>query len=183
MKRVLTFSLIAMLVLTTASFAAVAPKKVFTLSSPTATERVANPTPATYGLLTPKVVGAPGKMAVGCWGPFAALKYHFTENFTGTLGGNYSTWAGGSSTSLLGKFDYNLAPADRVQPSVGGYINTTSVAGASTTTFGLTWGVATMVQSNLALGADIIIFNSTSAGGGSTTGILPGAVITAGFYL
>ena len=124
-----------------------------------------------------------GKMALGCIGNTPVLKYHMNKDMMVAFGVNYFTAAGGSSTTMLGKFDYTMGNVGEVQTTAGGYISTTSAGGANSTTFGGTWGFRTLVQPNMSLGTDIIVISSTSAGGSSVTGILSGIFVTAGYYL
>lgn len=133
---------------------------------------------------TASFAAAPGKMAVGTALSFATLKYQFTKELAGSLGLNNMS-GGASRTGILVKVDYDLAKAGQVQPSIGGYYSTDGAA-AATSGFGITYGITTMVQPNLSLGADIILFSSTTFGGTSTTGILTaggvGATLSASYY-
>ncbi|MFA5114146.1 MAG: hypothetical protein WC529_07625 [Candidatus Margulisiibacteriota bacterium] len=170
MKKIIALTLLLACALSVAALAA--PKRSFT------------PAPAVAPVSSaPAGDDWSGKMALGCIGGTPAFKYHFNKDMMVAIGGNYFTFTGGSQTTLLGKFDYTMGNVGGVQTMAGGYITSTSVAGASQTTFGGTWGFRTLVQPNMSLGADIILLSSTSAGGATTTGILPGVFINAGYYL
>ena len=123
-----------------------------------------------------------GKMAVGAIGAVPSFIYHFNKDLMGAVGVSYVSATGGTSTTIQGKLDYVLSTMGNVQTLVGGYVNTNSAPGGTTTTFGGTWGVRTLVQQNLSLGLDIIVLNTTSAGGASVTGILPGTFVNIGYY-
>jgi hypothetical protein len=171
MKKIIALSMLFVLALSLSAMAAPA-KRVFTPA--------AAPAPVSSA---PAGDAWSGKMAVGCIGAFPAFKYHFNKDMMVGLGANYFTAAGGSSTTLLGKFDYTMGTIGEVQTTAGGYLMTTSVAGANSTTFGGTWGFRTLVQPNMSLGADVVLISSTSQGGATTTGILSGIFMNAGFYL
>ncbi|OGB89146.1 hypothetical protein A2625_02360 [candidate division WOR-1 bacterium RIFCSPHIGHO2_01_FULL_53_15] len=124
---------------------------------------------------------AAGNLAVGTTLGFASLKYQFSPDVTGSLGlNNFSGAATG--TGILVKVDYNLAKAGNVQPNIGLYY-TTNGAAAATTILGITWGVTAMVESNLSLGADIILVNQSTLAGANTTGLLPGIALAAAYTL
>ncbi|MBU1867637.1 MAG: hypothetical protein KKD13_04095, partial [Candidatus Margulisbacteria bacterium] len=122
-----------------------------------------------------------GKMAVGCLGGTPAMKFHFNDDVMGTIGASFTT-GNASTTFIIGKVDYNLNSINNVQTAVGGYFSSFSAGGASVTTFGGTWGMNTMIQPNLCVGADIIVLSITSAGGANTTSILPGVFVNFGYY-
>ncbi|OGC11280.1 hypothetical protein A3K48_01995 [candidate division WOR-1 bacterium RIFOXYA12_FULL_52_29] len=122
-----------------------------------------------------------GKMAVGTLGGTPAMKFHFNDDLMGTIGASFTT-GNASTTFIIGKVDYNLNSISNVQTGIGGYFSTFSTGGASITTFGGTWGMKTMVQPNLCVGADIIVLSITSAGGANTTSILPGVFVNFGYY-
>jgi len=130
---------------------------------------------------TASFAAAPGKLAVGTSLGWGTLAYQFSPELSGSLGIS-NTSGGASMTGILLKVDYALAKSGKVQPTIGGYY-TTNGAAAATTTFGVVWGVATMVETNLSLGADIVVFSSTSVGGASTTNILPYATLSAAYSL
>jgi hypothetical protein len=162
MKKIFSLTLLMVLALSVASFAAVkAPAPVQSSNNGDAWA---------------------GKMAVGTIGGTPSFMYHFNKDMMGAIGGNYFTASGSTQTTIQGKLDYVLSTMGSVQTLIGGYFSTTSVTGASSTTFGGTWGVRTLVQQNLSLGMDIIVLNSTSAGGSSTTGIFPGTFVNIGYY-
>lgn len=171
MKKIIALTLLLACALSVAALAA--PKRAFA------------PAPAAAPVSSVPAGDAwSGKMALGCIGGTPTFKYHFNKDMMVAIGGSYFTFTGGTQTTLLGKFDYTMGNIGGVQTTAGGYITTTSVLGANTTTFGGTWGFRTLVQPNMSLGADIILLSSTTApAGGSTTGILPGVLITAGYYL
>ena len=165
MKKVFSLALLMVLALSVASFAAAK-----TASAPV-------PVQSSNG------DAWSGKMAVGTIAGIPSFIYHFNKDVTASIGGSYFTAAGGSATTLLGKVDYVLATMGSVQTTVGGYLNTVSGSGvASTTVFGGTCGVRTLVQPNLSLGMDIVIANSSTTGGATTTGIFPGTFVNIGYY-
>jgi hypothetical protein len=163
MKKVFSLALLMVLALSVASFAKTAPA----------------PAPASSN-----GDAWAGKMAVGSIGGTPSLVYHFNKDWIGAVGLKYFSATGGSSTTIQGKMDYILSTVGSVQTTVGGYVNLYSPSGgSSTTTVGGNWGVRTMVQPNLSLGIDIVVFNLTSTGGNSTTGILPGTFVNIAYYL
>ena len=115
-----------------------------------------------------------GKLAIGDWGGWASLKYQFNQEIVGTIGATLLT-GNVSRTDLMAKIDYNLAKVNQLQPAVGVYIM--SIANASTV--GVSYGVSTMILSNLAVGFDILVLDN----GSNVTTILPGAVFSAAYYL
>jgi hypothetical protein len=136
-------------------------------------------------VLTPTLVYAAqdmtGKVAVGAWGTTPVVKFHFSKDVSGSAGLSYASSSGSSTTSIVGKIDYNLAPVGTIQPTIGLFLNLFS--GTTTvTTFGGTWGVSTFVQPNLALGFDIVAISNASMTGGTILQILPAALITASYY-
>jgi len=115
-----------------------------------------------------------GKLAIGDWGGWAVAKYQFNNEFIGTVGA--TLFSGNvSRTDLMAKIDYNLAKVDQLQTAVGVYL--TNVGNAST--FGLSYGVSTMILSNLSIGFDVLLFSN----GSNVTTILPGTCFTAAYYL
>jgi hypothetical protein len=165
MKKVFSLTLVMVLALSVASFAAV--------------KTVPAPVPVQAGNNGDAWAG---KMAVGSIGGTPSFIYHFNKDVMGAVGFGYATAGGASSTTIQGKLDYVLSTMGSVQTLIGGYVSTTSAGGATSTTFGGTWGVRTLVQQNLSLGMDIIVLDSTSAGGTSTTRILPGTFVNIGYY-
>ncbi|HVN66961.1 MAG TPA: hypothetical protein VMT55_01195, partial [Candidatus Sulfotelmatobacter sp.] len=158
MKKVLILTLITVLALSVAAFAA--PKKgamTAVAAAPAPVQSVNNGD------------AWAGKMAVGSIGGVPSFIYHFNKDVMGAIGGTYFTATGGSQTTIQGKADYVLSTMGSVQTLIGGYLNTVSAPGGNSTTFGGTWGLRTLVQQNLSLGLDIIVLNSTSAGGASVT--------------
>lgn len=123
-----------------------------------------------------------GKMAIGTAIGCPTIRYNFSDDLSGTAGLTYSSGAGASTTALLAKVDYNLQKMGMVQPTVGLYY-TTDGAAAATTVIAGTYGINTMIQPNLSIGADITVASSTSAAGATTTGILSGAALNLALYL
>ena len=124
-------------------------------------------------------------VGVGTWGGWPVLKGDFGP-VTGSLGAAYnSPNAGTATTALLAKIDYKLVKLGNVQTAVGAYYTTNGAAApADTVTMGLTWGASAMVESNLEIGADFILANSTTVNSAAfNTGILPAVAVTACLYL
>ena len=132
---------------------------------------------------TASLAAMPGNLAVGATLGFASLKYQFTSDVTGSLGlNNFSGSLFNSATGILVKVDYNLAKAGQVQPNLGLFY-TTNGAAAATTSLGITYGITTMVQPNLSLGADIVLLATSSLGGNSGTSLLSTVALSAAYYL
>lgn len=184
MKKVFSLTLLMVLALSVASFAAAktAPAQV---PAPAPVQAVSTGGDAWTGKMAIGFVGLPGipvpPLLVGGAGT-PSFMYHFNKDVMGTVGGNYYTTGGANTTILFGKVDYVLATMGSVQSIIGGYIISASTGGASGTSLGGTWGVRTLVQQNLSLGADIIVLSSTSIAGTSTTGVLAGTIISLGYY-
>ena len=185
MKKIFSLTLLMVLALSVASFAAA--------------KKTPAPAPAPVAVQTSNS-GDPwsGKMALGglaMAGPVACngaassfgvpvLQYHFNKDVMGTVGGSYATGNNVTNTILLGKIDYTIGQAGSVMNNIGGFVSSISTTGLqSSTTFGGTWGFRTLVQPNLALSTDIVVFALTSAGGTSTTLILPGAIFAVAYYM
>jgi hypothetical protein len=122
--------------------------------------------------------GSSGNLAVGCAFNFPTLKYQFSDEIIGTVGAMNASGGGASSTALLIKADYLLTKVGAAQPCVGLYYGTNGAA-AATTVMGVTWGVSTLVASNLSVGLDLVMLSSTTFGGASTTGILGAGLVGA----
>jgi len=132
---------------------------------------------------------AAGKLAIGTSMGYPTLKLNLNKNIDGSLGAMYASGAA-SSTALLVKVDYNLASVGKVQPNLGLYY-TTNGAAAARTVLGLTYGLLTKVQPNLAFGLDFILVSQLTFAGATTTGLLgagfvggsTGVVVTAAYTL
>ncbi|MBU0501902.1 MAG: hypothetical protein ABIH69_03515 [bacterium] len=123
-----------------------------------------------------------GSLSVGTWGGIATLGYDINDTVSGSVG-SFFTNSTTSTYGLLLKADYDLAKLGEVQTEIGMFYYTTS-AGAWGQ-LGLTYGVETMVQDNLSLGADFIVVDSTSYASGATslTRVLPAVAITAALFI
>ncbi len=135
-------------------------------------------------ILAPSAAMAAG-LAIGTSGGFPTLRYDFGAGAV-DLGATYnSPNAGTATTAIFVKGEYKLAKLGNVQSAVGAYYTTNGVAAPlDVVTIGLTWGVSAMVESNLQIGVDFIVANTTTVNGAAfNTGIIPGAVITAALYL
>ncbi|MFH1387248.1 MAG: hypothetical protein ABIH50_06255 [bacterium] len=178
---------LTIVILGTAAFAAKLPTKMYKAAEAPAPAPVAASSGDSWS----------GKMAVGAMavtGVIAAngisttygipvVQFHFNKEVMGTFGVSYASGNNVTNTIITGKVDYTLRDAGAVQNTIGGYftnISTTGVQGS--TMFGGTYGFRSLVQPNLAISGDLIVFAMNSAGGVSTTLILPGAILTTSFY-
>jgi hypothetical protein len=127
-------------------------------------------------------VATTGNLAIGTSLGYPTLKYNFNSDFSGAVGLSYSSTGGTAQTAILVKADYNLAKMGQAQPSIGAFY-TTDGAATATTSFGLIYGVSTMVLPNLSLGADAIVLTQATRAGVNATGILSGVVLSAALYL
>jgi hypothetical protein len=119
-------------------------------------------------------------LSVGTALGFPTLQYSLNKDLTGQLGAMYASGGGASSTAILVKVDYKLEKVGEAQPNVGVFYATNG-ATTATTSFGITYGIGAMVAPNLSLGADIVLVNSVTTGGGaSATGILGPGLVGAG---
>ncbi|MDI6731843.1 MAG: hypothetical protein QME05_04615 [Candidatus Margulisbacteria bacterium] len=124
---------------------------------------------------------AESKLAITSWGGLGGLSYAFNDQISAMLGANYTTTAGVGFYGLVIKADYNLVKVGKLQTNMGVYYTTISTG--VTGTLGLTFGVETMVQSNLLLGMDFILANQTNTLGVATSAILPATAVIVSYYL
>ncbi|NQT29248.1 MAG: hypothetical protein HQ596_01620 [Candidatus Saganbacteria bacterium] len=123
-----------------------------------------------------------GNLGVGVWGNWPVLRYNFPQGISGSLGLAYTSTGGTTTLPILVKVDYNLRQFGKVQEAVGVYY-TTNGAATVTTTIGLTWGAEAALADNLTIGPDLVVVNSSTTAGVSTTRVLPSVSIKAALYL
>lgn len=158
MKKVLSFALVAMLVLSAASFAQAkkaAPKK----------------SDVSFGFVLGGTLG--GMTAV------PTVQYNFTKDFSGQAGLVYSSGGGATNTKFLIEGSYTLMKVGANDFTIGG-MYWAPASGVST--ISLTCGVKADLNSNVELQFLIFPLSITSTAGGSTTTI-GGATIGAHLYL
>jgi hypothetical protein len=182
MKKLFSLALLLVLALPFASLAAVK-----TAPAAPAPVRASNAGDLWAGKLAVGglVMGGP-ITCVGIGSSFGVpvLQYHFNKDVMGTVGASYFSGNNVTNTVLLGKLDYTLGQAGSVMNNIGGFVSSVSTTNFQTsTTLGGTWGFRTLLQPNLALSTDIVIFAINSVGGTSTTMVLPGAIFAVAYYI
>lgn len=117
---------------------------------------------------------------VGDWGGWAVVGNQLTKSIDGYVGYSFinpTNW-------YLVKVDCNLAKINKVQTKAGlDYQGSSTSGGLSTSQLSLTWGISTMVQPNMSVGADLVLAAYHMTTGTNTVDILPAAMVNAMLYL